>query len=178
MLHGFQRSFKTFWRKFQAGAFQSVEEKPQDFLKESQLLSNLKAAFRGWVGGCDPPQGGACQGPPCVKSQHKIRKDWRNKNKSSWSLEPVKVFQLDQLNVLYLNIISGWWQLKYFWCSSLFGGNDPNLTCAYVSNGLVKNTPTSDDMTFPTWNSHKNQAWQCRWIYRSPVDPMGLRMII
>jgi len=93
MLHGFQRSFKTFWRKFQAGTFQSVEEKPQDFLKESQLLSNLKAAFRGWVGGCDPPQGGLVRGHP-VKSQHKIRKDGVTKTKVLEASNPSKFFNL------------------------------------------------------------------------------------
>ena len=84
---------RHFGENFKQGPFKALKKKPRDFLKESQLLSNLKACFRGWVGDCDPPQGGLVRGHP-VKSQHKIRKDGVTKTKNLEALKPSKFFNL------------------------------------------------------------------------------------
>ena len=160
MLHGFQRSFKTFWRKFQAGAFQSVEEKTPRFPEGVSVIIQLEGVLPGMGGGLRSTTRGACQGPPCeVPTQNQKR--WRNKNKKSWSIETVKVFQLDQLNVLYLNISLGDGNSNIFDVHPYLGKwSQFDLRICFKWVG--EQPPTSDDMTFPTWNSHKNQAWQCR----------------
>ena len=44
---------------------------------------------------------------------------------------------------MYISLqITGWWFLKYFLCSPQKLGKSSNLTCAYVSDGLVQ-PPTS-----------------------------------
>ena len=150
---------RQFGENFKQGPFKALKKNPEiSWRSLSYYPTWRRASGDGW-GDCDPPQGGL-QGPPCeVPTQNQKR--WRNKNKKSWSLEAVKVFQLDQLNVLYLNISLGDGNSNIFYVHPYLGKwSQFDLRICFKWVG--ERPPTSDDMTFPTWNSHKNQAWQCR----------------